>query len=180
MFRFDGISLTGPDEYLTRRGFDLLDAILAGEDERANGMLHDGHEEVVLARLEEDYKEWRRTHERRDGDRPQGPAIRRHSRRVRLKEARARGCATYSRAFRGCRDCRWRSSTRPGSRPRNVWIDALRAFARRAGSARRFSLLHLMPPSTPPSRTLTVGAIPPPAPAFNLRQPHSRHPLSAP
>ena len=61
MFDFDGIELTGPEDYLATRGYLLLDAILAEEDEEANAMLREGHEEeAILARLQQDYEVWLR------------------------------------------------------------------------------------------------------------------------
>jgi hypothetical protein len=57
-FRFDGISFTGPKDYLDARGLALLDAILAGEDAGYEPGSYPDEETAVLGRLDEDFQLW--------------------------------------------------------------------------------------------------------------------------
>jgi hypothetical protein len=57
-FRFDGISVGGPQDYMAARGLALLDAILSGEDQGFDPGGYPDEEKAVLARLEEDYRAW--------------------------------------------------------------------------------------------------------------------------
>ncbi len=57
-FSFDGISVQGPKDSMEERGLDLLDAILAGEDDGYDPGGYPDEEMAVLGRLDDDFQLW--------------------------------------------------------------------------------------------------------------------------
>ena len=57
-FRFDGISFSGPKDYMDERGLALLDAILSGEDSGFDPGGYPDEETAVLGRLDDDFQVW--------------------------------------------------------------------------------------------------------------------------
>jgi hypothetical protein len=57
-FRFDGITVEGPAEYMEVRGLALLDAILSGEDTGYEPGGYPDEGTAVLGRLDEDFQLW--------------------------------------------------------------------------------------------------------------------------
>ncbi len=59
-FTIDGDSITGPAEYMTERGNELLDRIMAGDDAVFNTTAHYSPdvEMAVLVRIQTDFAGW--------------------------------------------------------------------------------------------------------------------------